>query len=599
VGTSASDMVDYWAAEASVTIDLGSGLVTDSGGVDTLTSIEGAQGSFFADTIFGNPGANLLAGAEGNDDIHGREGDDFLFGDLGNDHLFGGDGNDSLHGGLNADVLDGGAGLDYARYDMSRDIGITVSLADPSLNTGEAVGDSYVDIEGLILTRGDDFGFGNDEGNWLRGLDGDDALNGAGGNDFLFGDLGDDSLFGGVGNDMLYGGYGADALDGGSGIDYARYNDANYGDVIVSLGDASLNTGAADGDTFTAIEGLILGVGDDVGHGDGAGNYLYGMQGNDHLFGDGGNDLIHGGDGHDMLYGGVGADIHNGGSGIDYARYNGIAHDGFTVSLTDVSMGTGVAEGDTFIDIEGFILGVGGDTGYGDHSFNYLYGMQGHDRLFGQGGNDLVHGGAGNDMLYGGWGADVHNGGSGLDYARYNDDAYDGFTVSLADFSLGTGVAAGDTFIDVEGLILGTRNDVGYGDAARNYLFGMQGDDQLFGDGGDDRVNGGVGDDMLDGGSGDDLLSGGVGMDQLTGGGGADTFVFAAGFGADVISDFEGGFGFQDTIDLSTYAFSSFEDVLAIASWDGADTTLNFSMSDSLVLEGFYLGNFHESDVLI
>ena len=48
-------------------------------------------------------------------------------------------------------------------------------------------------------------------------------------------------------------------MDGGTGFDYARYDDAAYGDIVVSMANPTMGTGAASGDTFTDIEGLILG----------------------------------------------------------------------------------------------------------------------------------------------------------------------------------------------------------------------------------------------------------------------------------------------------------------------------------------------------
>jgi serralysin len=49
------------------------------------------------------------------------------------------------------------------------------------------------------------------------------------------------------------------------------------------------------------------------------------------------------------------------------------------------------------------------------------------------------------------------------------------------------------------------------------------------------------GNDIVDGGRDADRLTGGAGNDVLSGGEGDDTFVFASGFGNDVINDFEAG----------------------------------------------------------
>jgi len=63
----------------------------------------------------------------------------------------------------------------------------------------------------------------------------------------------------------------------------------------------------------------------------------------------------------------------------------------------------------------------------------------------------------------------------------------------------------------------------------------------LYGNAGNNKMTGGAGIDRLDGGRGDDVL---------TGGGSADQFVFKAGCGKDVITDFVDG---ADKIDLQNY----------------------------------------------
>jgi Ca2+-binding RTX toxin-like protein len=177
------------------------------------------------------------------------------------------------------------------RYDDANYGNLLVSLIDPARNTGAAAGDRYAGIEGLMLGAGNDYGWGNDGDNYIYGLGG---------------------------NDMLFGGRGADYLDGGSGFDYVRYDDANYGNLLVSLIDPARNTGAAAGDRYAGIEGLMLGAGNDYGWGNDGSNYIYGLDGddmlyglssNDHLFGGNGDDVLDGGEGNDFLYGGMGEDM--------------------------------------------------------------------------------------------------------------------------------------------------------------------------------------------------------------------------------------------------------------------------------------------------
>lgn len=74
--------------------------------------------------------------------------------------------------------------------------------------------------------------------------------------------------------------------------------------------------------------------------------------------------------------------------------------------------------------------------------------------------------------------------------------------------------------------------------AASETLVGTSGDDHLVGASGNDALFGLAGRDALIGGFGNDRLEGGSGDDLLSGGPGADLFVFRAGDGHDVITDF-------------------------------------------------------------
>jgi serralysin len=81
----------------------------------------------------------------GNDTLLGGDGEGFLNGGQGFDRLEGGPGLDRLRGGPGSDALIGGAGADYAEY-RSATAGLTVSLANPLINTGDAAGDAYSGI---------------------------------------------------------------------------------------------------------------------------------------------------------------------------------------------------------------------------------------------------------------------------------------------------------------------------------------------------------------------------------------------------------------------------------------------------------------------
>ena len=555
-GDDGSIFVSYFAAadgsfltQRIVVADDGALVLT---GTDAGESISGGSGD---DQIDGEGGDDTVQGFAGADTIFGGDGNDLLIGGEGADRLDGGDQNDVLIGGAGADQLNGGAGYDQASYEGSNGA-VAVDLRNGTGVGSHAAGDTLTGIENLKGSRFGDILIGNAGINVLVGDDGADILQGLGGND---------QLLGGAGNDILNGGPGADQLNGGAGVDQASYEGSNDG-VIVDIESGISWFGHAAGDTFIGIENLKGSRFNDALFANDGVNVLVGDDGNDQLKGRGGNDQLLGGAGNDNLEGGAGADQIHGGDGYDQASYF-LSASGVAVDLRNGHAFGGDAAGDTITSIEALagsayfdtligngeanrLIGLNGfDTLRGLGGNDLLYGGNGNDRLFGDSGSDLLSGGAGNDILNGGSGADAIYGGDGYDQANYQGSSA-AVAVDLRNGNTIGGDALGDTIIDIEALVGSAYSDRLIGNGVANILRGENGFDTLRGFGANDRLFGGNGNDTLFGDAGSDLLDGGSGNDQLSGGADADTFVFADGFGRDVVADFD-AFDSQEKIDLS------------------------------------------------
>ncbi|MFI0848657.1 calcium-binding protein [Mesorhizobium sp. IMUNJ 23232] len=130
-----------------------------------LVATTNLRGNNFSQTIVGGAGANRLDGQGGSD---------------------------VLEGGLGADRLVGGTGADTATYARASS-GVTVSLANPTINGGEASGDTFDSIERLIGSAyNDSLNGSNEVNNTIRGGAGYDTLKGYTGNDVLEGGAGKD-----------------------------------------------------------------------------------------------------------------------------------------------------------------------------------------------------------------------------------------------------------------------------------------------------------------------------------------------------------------------------------------------------------------------
>ncbi|MEQ8877133.1 MAG: calcium-binding protein [Phycisphaerales bacterium] len=312
-------------------------------------------------------------------------------------------------------------------------------------------------------------------------------ITGTPGHNALFGTMLADTIEGLAGNDTLFGSLDADVMDGGEGgADRADYGDSPAG-VDVSLVTGLGAGGDAAGDMLTGIEQLAGSQFDDTLIGDGGANRLMGREGDDTLSGGAGADTIMGGPGADDLSGGSGRDQ------LIYSRSVGAV----TIDLDAGTAAGGEAQGDTISGFESVAGSAFGDHITGDAQGNRLAGREGNDTLLGGDGRDTVNGGDGADILAGGDGIDL------LDYA--GSDA--AVTVDLATLAVSGGDAEGDTISDFENVRGSDHGDHITGDAQRNKLFGLDGNDTL---------NGGAGNDVLIGGRGADVFNGGDGFDVVT-----------------------------------------------------------------------------------
>ena len=619
------DTADYATVAVIVTVNLSSGTAT-ADGIDTLASIENIIGGSSNDILIGDSNDNNLRGCDGNDLLTGAAGNDVLNGGSGIDtadyssastditvnlkkgialgdgndilvsieNITGGNGNDNFVGDTTNNIFQGGGGDDT----------LSGALGNDTLNGGS--GSDTVDYSGVSSSLVVNLFTGVATGDGVDTLISIENIKGGSFSDILTGDLSNNSMSGGAGNDILSGAAGNDILNGGDGIDTVDYSSAST-EVI-----ANLITGLSYGDgndSITNIENILGGVGADT------------------LIGDTLSNILSGGDGSDTLSGGAGNDTLIGGTGLDTADFSTAAF-GVTANLfTGTSLGDG---NDILSSIENISGGSGNDTLIGDNSNNILNGGSGDDTLTGGNGDDYLNGGAGtdtvdyspvsasiiinlaagttqgegtdilfsienirggtyndiitgdslvnflsgssgDDILDGGGGDDTLNGGSGTDTAIFSSANAAVIADLIAGSSTGLGFV---TFISIENLTGGLRNDVLIGDSGNNVLSGADGDDVLNGGPGKNVLNGGSGvdtvdyyfsttgvtinliqnigagygiddvlisienlkgsdsndvligntvDNLLNGGNGDDTLNGGEGNDTLSGGIGFDT----------------------------------------------------------------------------
>ncbi len=245
--------------------------VVNHGFLDNVGSGFAFQG-FAADDTLINTG-RLSGGADfgsGDDTFDGRDGITVgvINGGAGEDTLLGGNSNETFIGGAGGDVISGGGGFDYVSF--AGGSGVTLSLTDPSLNIGDALGDQYDGIEGLIGSSANDVLVGDAFANVLNGGPGSDFLQGLGGNDTYFVDNSSDTV--------------REAIGGGT--DNVRTSASFTLDTTDAVEVLQTRNAAA----ITAIN-------------------LTGNQFANTIIGNAGSNVINGSLGHDKLFGGGGNDF--------------------------------------------------------------------------------------------------------------------------------------------------------------------------------------------------------------------------------------------------------------------------------------------------
>ncbi len=284
----------------------------------------------------------------------------------------------------------------------------------------------------------------------------ENAIGGSAG-DTLIGNATANSLNGGPGNDLLKGEGGADTLVGGLGVDTVSYAGAPSRVAVNINITAAQNTLGAGVDTLSGFENLTGSSFNDTLTGNALNNILNGGDGADTLDGFSGDDQMFGGAGNDGMRGSGGADHYDGGAGIDLVNF--AASNGVNVFLDGSGTNGASAIGDTFVNVENLIGGIGVDFLVGNAADNRFTGGTGNDRLWGRAGIDQLEGGEGSDRLWGGPGADILvgglAGGTESDIFVFADTAAGGGFDRTADFTAGIDKIEIDASMFGGGLVAG------------------------------------------------------------------------------------------------------------------------------------------------
>ncbi|MBX9926115.1 MAG: hypothetical protein K2Y05_07135, partial [Hyphomicrobiaceae bacterium] len=577
-GGAGSDTVDYSSLTSAVSIDLGAGTATKSGGVvDRLSNIENVTGTAYADALVGDANGNVLNGGAGVDTLKGGGGNDtYVFGrgsgkDTVLDDVTGPvttaytyyvdvyypgpyDGLGKMSGSYVTEARTGyttttqqqDGGIDTLQFGdgitldslflTTSGSNLIVGLRQKDANGAELPAASLSDVITLQnwqnpLNRIETFRFADGSVVDMRNIS--FATSGADGNDSLTGTSGNDFVLARGGNDTLVGSAGSDDLRGDAGIDTVDYTGLSSG-ISADLGTGRASKSSGGSDTLTGIENIT------------------GSAYSDTLTGGAGANLLSGSGGNDTLFGSLGSDTLDGGAGNDTADYSRLAS-GITIDFAKSIVTKGDGSTDQLVSIEAVVASPNADLILGDGTSRVLSGGAGSDTIRGGTGSETIDGGSGDDLLSGGLGVNAIFGGDGADIilGGFGTDSIDG--------------GAGSDTVDYSSLTSAVSIDLGAGTATKSG--GVV--DRLSNI---ENVTGTAYADALVGDANGNVLNGGAGVDTLKGGGGNDTYVFGRGSGKDTVLD--------DVTGPVTTAYTYYVDVYYPGPYDGLG-----KMSGSYVTE--------------
>jgi len=306
------------------------------------------------------------------------------------------------------------------------------------------------------------------------------------------------------------------------------------------------------------------------------------LDGDDHLYAEGGNDTLHGGGGNDLLVGGHGNDLLSGGEGDDTYQFN---------------IGDGQDRIITLEKSADVIVGSSDNRRQADfrNEFDLLqFGIRINPE-------DIIARQVGNHLqltlqhtLDSVWVEQFFSTDRALSEAIKAIRFENGSQWNLNDIRNQAANVAQPTPTqtlvdhDPETTLAGdSENSILVGNSTDNTLIGESGNDALYGRNGNDQLLGGTGSDTLIGEAGKDHLVGGSGNDVLIGGNHSDTYLFSAGFGDDIIDNYDDTPKIKTTDAISFDASISKEDIKLTQMNDDLVLT---HLGDKLIVKNHFLG---------